>query len=88
MDRKLAEELVALVNGTIDHLISTLKPVEGAVSPEEFAAYKRGVAKVISAFDTGIIDLVAREYPDLKPADDDSDHADHPEPDLPKASRN
>lgn len=88
MDRKLAEELVALVNGTIDHLISTLKPVEAAVSPDEFAAYKRGVAKVIAAFDTGIIDLVAREYPDLKPADDDSDHADLPEPDLPKASRN
>jgi hypothetical protein len=86
MERKIAEQIVALVNGTIDQLIATLDPIEEAVSPEEFAAYKRGVAKVINAFDTEIIDVVAREYPDLKPSEDDSDHA--PEPDLPKASRN
>jgi len=72
MDRKIAEQIVALVNGSIDQLIATLGPVEEAVSPEEFAAYKRGIAKVISAFDTGVIDLVAREYPDLKPTDEDS----------------
>jgi hypothetical protein len=88
MERKIAEEIVALVNGTIDQLIATLDPVEAAVSPDEFAAYKRGIARVIAAFDTGVIDLVAREYPDLKPADDDSDHAAPAESDLPKASRN
>ena len=52
MDRKIAEQIVALVNGSIDQLIATLGPVEAAVSPEEFAAYKRGIAKVINAFDT------------------------------------
>jgi hypothetical protein len=88
MDRKLAEQIVALVNAHIDQLISSLEPVEAQMSPEEFAGYKRGVARVIAAYDTGIIDLIAREYPDLKPADDDSDHAAPPEPDLPKASRN
>ena len=88
MDRKIAEQIVALVNGSIDQLIATLGPVEEAVSPAEFAAYKRGIAKVINAFDTEIIDLVAREYPDLKPADDDADHAAEPEPDFSKASRN
>ena len=88
MERKIAEEIIALVNGTIDQLIATLDPVEAAVSPDEFAAYKRGIAKVIAAFDTGVIDLVTREYPDLKPAEDDSDHAVDPEPDLPKAKRN
>ena len=88
MDRKVAEQIVALVNGCIDQLIATLEPVEEAVSPEEFAAYKRGIAKVINTFDVEVIDVVAREYPDLKPADDDSDHAADPEPDLPKASRN
>jgi hypothetical protein len=88
MDRKVAEQIVALVNGTIDQLIATLDPVEKAVSPEEFAAYKRGIAKVIAAFDTGVIDLIAREYPDLKPADDDSDHEAEPESVVPKASRN
>ena len=87
MDRKIAEQIVALVNGTIDQLISTLGPVEEAVSPEEFRAYKRGIAKVINTFDTEVIDLVAREYPDLKPTDDDSDHG-APEADLPKASHN
>ena len=30
----------------------------------------------------------AREYPDLKPADDDADHAAEPDPDFSKASRN
>jgi hypothetical protein len=88
MERKIAEQIVALANGSIDQLIATLGPVEEAVSPEEFAAYKRGIAKVIAAFDTGVIDLIAREYPDLKPADDDADHATEPEPDFPKASRN
>ena len=88
MDRKIAEQIVALVNGTIDQLISTLRPVEEAVSPEEFKAYKRGIAKVINTFDVEVIDLVAREYPDLKPADEDSDHVDLPDPDLSKPSRN
>jgi hypothetical protein len=88
MDRKIAEQIVALVNGSIDQLIATLGPVEAAVSPEEFAAYKRGIAKVINAFDAEVIDLVAREYPDLKPADDEADHAADPEPDFSKASRN
>jgi hypothetical protein len=88
MERKIAEEIVAMANATIDQLIATLKPVEAAVSPEEFAAYKRGIAKVISAFDSGVIDPVAREYPDLKPADDDVDHAAEPTPDFSKASRN
>ena len=65
----------------------TLGPVEDEVSPEEFAAYKRGVARVIAAFDTGVIDLIAREYPDLKPIDD-HEHAAEPAPDFSKVSRN
>lgn len=80
MDRKIAEQIVALVNGSIDQLIATLGPVEQAVSPEEFAAFKRGIAKVINTFDTEVIDLVAREYPDLKPADEDSDPSHEAEP--------
>lgn len=73
MDRKLAEQIVALVNAHIDQLISSLAPVEKEISAEEFAAYKRGVARVISAYDAEIVDRVAREYPDLKPVDDDAD---------------
>jgi hypothetical protein len=88
MERKIAEQIVALVNDSIDRLIATLGPVEKAVSPEEFAAYKRGIAKVIKTFDVEVIDLVAREYPDLKPADEESEHAAPPEPDFPKSSRN
>jgi hypothetical protein len=88
MERKIAEQIVALVNGTIDQLIATLGPVEEAVSPEEFRAYKRGIAKVINTFDVEVIDLVAREYPDLKPTDEDPDHADPTESDIPKSSRN
>ena len=88
MDRKIAEQIVELVNGSIDQLIATLAPVEKAVSPQEFAAYKRGIAKVINAFDVEVIDLVTREYPDLKPADEESDHVAEPEPDFPKTSRN
>jgi len=85
LERKIAEQIVALVNGQIDQLIATLEPLEAALSPEEFAAYKRSIAKVIAAFDTGVIDLVAREYPDLKPSDED------PEPPAtaePRTSRN
>ena len=88
MERKIAEQIVALANGSIDQLIATLGPVEEAVSPEEFAAYKRGIAKVINAFDVEVIDLVAREHPDLKPDEDDADHSPEPEPDFSKASRN
>ncbi len=73
MDRKLAEQIVALVNAHIDQLIASLEPVESAMSPEEFAGYKRGIARVISAYEAEIIDRVTREYPDLKPADDDSE---------------
>ncbi len=88
MVRKIAEQIVALVNNQIDQLISTLEPVEAAVSPEEFAGYKRGIAKVITAFDVEIIDRVAREHPDLKPSDDDADLPESDEDDLPRASRN
>jgi hypothetical protein len=87
MDRKIAEQIVALVNNQIDQLISTLEPVEAAVSPEEFAAYKRGIAKVINTFDLEVIDRIAREYPDLKPDDDDAEPAAH-EGDPAKISRN
>jgi hypothetical protein len=87
MDRKIAEQIVALVNGQIDQLISTLGPVEEAVTAEEFAIYKRGVAKVINTFDVEIIDRVAREHPDLKPSDDDAEPA-AGESDPPKFSRN
>ena len=71
MDRKLAEQIVALVNGCIDQLISSLPPVEAETTPDEFAAYKRGVARVIGAFDAEILDRITREHPDLKPLDDD-----------------
>jgi hypothetical protein len=87
MDRKLAEQIVALVNAHVDQLISSLQPVEEQMSPEEFALYKRAVARVINTYDVEIIDRVAREYPDLKPADDD---ADLPSADVtpPSSSRN
>jgi hypothetical protein len=88
MDRKIAEQIVALVNGQIDQLIATLGPVEEAVSAEEFAAYKRGIAKVINTFDVELIEKVAREYPDLKPADDDAEPPSAHEAVPPKASRN
>jgi hypothetical protein len=88
MERKIAEQIVELVNGSIDQLIATLEPVEKAVSPQEFAAYKRGIAKVIASFDAEIIDLVARDYPDLKPADEEPELEAEPLPDLSRSSRN
>ena len=87
MDRKIAEQIVALVNGCIDQLISSLPPVEESVSPEDFAAYKRGVARVITAFDLEIIDRIAREHPDLRPDDDDSEPA-ASDTEPPRSSRN
>jgi hypothetical protein len=87
MDRKMAEQIVALINGYIDQLIATLEPVEHAVTPEEFAAYKRGVAKSITTLDTEIIQRVAREHPDLLPAEDDLEPAETESP-PPKSSRN
>ena len=85
MERKLAEQIVALANAHVDQLISSLEPVEAQVSAEEFAGYKRGVARVISAYDVEIIDRVAREYPDLKPSDEDSEPSEAAEP---RTSRN
>ena len=87
MDRKLAEQIVALVNSHIDQLISSLAPVEAEISPEEFAAYKRGIARVINSYDLEIIDRVTREHPDLKPADDDPEPL-ATEPVPPRSSRN
>ena len=86
MDRKLAEQIVALVNSHIDQLISSLEPVEKHLTPEEFTAYKRGIARVITAYDLEIIERVASEYPDLKPADDDPSPAEETPP--PRSSRN
>ena len=86
MDRKIAEQIVALANSCIDQLLSSLAPVEQAVSPEEFAAYKRGIAKVLKAIDSEVIDVIAREHPALRTDDDDSDHVG--EPDLPRSSNN
>jgi hypothetical protein len=50
------------------------------MSNEEFAGYKRGVARVISAYDAEIIDRVTREHPDLKPGDEDSEPSPSTEP--------
>lgn len=86
MDRKLAEQIVALVNSHIDQLISSLEPVEKHLTSEEFAAYKRGIARVITAYDLEIIERLAREYPDLRPEDDDSGPAEDAPP--PRSSRN
>jgi hypothetical protein len=83
MDRKLAEQIVALVNSHIDQLIASLEPVKAQTTAEEFAGYKRGVARVISAYDAEIIDRVASEHPDLKPDEDDP-----PEAAEPRHSRN
>ncbi len=69
----MAEQIVALVNGCIDQLISSLAPVEAEVSAEDFAAYKRGVARVINTFDTEIVDRIAREHPDLRPEDEEAE---------------
>jgi hypothetical protein len=80
MERKLAEQIVALVNAHIDQLISSLEPVESEISAEEFASYKRGIARVISAYDIELMDRVTREHPDLRPSDDDSDPSDSPDP--------
>ncbi len=79
MERKLAEQIVALVNPHVDQLISSLAPVEAEISAEEFAGYKRGVARVIGAYDAEIIERVAREYPDLKPSDEDSEFPEAPQ---------
>ena len=87
MERKMAEQIVALVNGYIDQLIATLEPVEGAVSADEFAAYKRGVAKAITALDIEIVQRLALEHPDLVPADDDADHPAE-DAEIPKSRRN
>ena len=76
MERKLAEQIVALVNAHIDQLISSLDPVEAEISAEEFAGYKRGIARVIGAYDAEIIERVTRDFPDLRPADEDSLPAD------------
>jgi len=84
----MAEQIVALVNGCIDQLISTLEPVEAAVSAEEFAGYKRGVAKVITAFDIELIDRVTQDHPDLRPVDDDAEHPGTAQTETPKPSRN
>ena len=87
MDRKIAEQIAAFANAHIDQLIASLDAVQEKVSPEEFAVYKRGVARIVAAYDKEIIDLVAREYPDLKPADDDADGP-PPESPPPRSSRN
>ena len=91
MDRKLAEQIVALVDGCIDQLISSLAPVEKAASAADFAAYKRGVARVITAFDVEIVDRLAGEHPGLRPDEDDDHAADDLESDEtppPRSSRN
>jgi hypothetical protein len=71
MDRKIAEQVVSVVNHCIDELIGTLALVEKAVASDEFERYKRGVARVINALDAEVIDRVAVDYPDLKPKDED-----------------
>jgi hypothetical protein len=87
MERKLAEQIVALVNTHVEQLISSLDPVKEQVSAEDFAGYKRAVARVIGAYDAEIIERVAREYPDLKPADDDAD-VEPPAAAEPRSARN
>jgi hypothetical protein len=87
MERKMAEQIVALVNSCIDQLIGSLEPVEAGTSAEDFAAYKRGVARVITAFDVEIVDRIARDHPDLSPEDDDAEPADSDDV-PPRSSRN
>jgi hypothetical protein len=84
MERKLAEQILELVNAHIDQLISTLVPVEQALPPEEFAAYKRGVARVISAYDAELIELVTRQHPDLTPEEEEAEPPADAQPPTPR----
>jgi hypothetical protein len=70
VERKTAEQVVMVVNRCIDEMIATLDLVEKGASPDEYDVYKRAVGRVITTFDLHVIDLIAREHPDLKPPSD------------------
>jgi hypothetical protein len=70
VDRKTAEQVVMVVNRCIDEMIATLDLVEKGAPKVEYEKYKRAVGRVINTFDMHVIELVASEYPDLKPSSD------------------
>jgi hypothetical protein len=70
VDRKTAEQVVMVVNRCIDEMIATLDLVEKGAPQVEYEKYKRAVGRVINTFDMHVIDLVASEFPDLKPQSD------------------
>jgi hypothetical protein len=78
MDRKTAELLAGVVNQCIDALIETLAVLEKLLPPAEIATYKRGVARVINAFDIEVVDRIAKEFPDLKPPEEDEPEGETP----------
>jgi hypothetical protein len=78
MDRKTAEMVVGIVNQCIDALIETLAVVEKSVPPAEFEKFKRGMGRVINTFDIEVVDRIAKDFPDLRPTDDDEPDGETP----------
>lgn len=70
MERKTAEQVVMVATRCIDEMIATLDLVENGATSDEYDQYKRAVGRVINTFDMHVIELVAREFPDLKPQSD------------------
>lgn len=66
LDRNTANEMVACLGAAAGEIEHSLELLEGKVSTDDFAAYKRMVGKIIVAIHSGLTDSILEAFPDLR----------------------
>lgn len=65
MDRKQAEQTVALLNSACDSVCDASELLRDQLPPEVFAKFAEGVGKVAAIIALDLVPIVGREHPDL-----------------------
>ena len=67
MKKITAEKIASVVRGNANSLTSLLPSLEAELTEDEFQFYKREIARVLTVMDSGLIQPLLTEHPEIDP---------------------
>lgn len=67
MKKITAEKIASVVRSNADSLTSLLPCLETELADDEFQFYKREIARVLTVMDSGLIQQLLIEHPEIDP---------------------